>query len=280
MRSARIFHKYVSGQFGVEMMLEYVDKLVYFPEFNTPELARDAFCFGLQEIGECWKRFVHAHGSFPHVLFQLCSLNYEDFLQRYWHFQQLAETCPKCVDAEFSHVILTFIPSSAPAADALTRYKVFQLQTFLRDVATFAPISSDLVECLHGHYQSKLHRWRGCKPTDPVAQERMFWTSVVGAFGKLRTWMWNRHGDASANLRLWHFGQKRGNSHTEQASQLGNSSGTGHQFKRMSFADLDNLLAAGKSFAKPRKICGYLPAKGSKGSQVIKIRPFPFPFCV
>ena len=70
--------------------------------------------------------------------------------------------------------VLSFIPKSLGGEEVWS--KVGSLRSFLTDLAIFTPLSSDAVECVHGLYQAKLHRFRGRKPSDSKAPR-------VGALG-------------------------------------------------------------------------------------------------
>ena len=223
-------------------MSDYLQKLASFPSLQQPHLVQDFFEMCLDQIGDLWRRLVHSHASFPHKLFALCDLDHDEFLAQYRLFQGIVQQCETCADMEFTHMVLSYIPiSSSPAA---TREKVLSLQLFLKDVATFAPMSTDLVECLHGFYQSKLHRWRGCKPTDPVAQERTTWVSITRSFGTLRKWIWDRFGDVRGRNRIARILPKGMRKCEQKYSSVG----------KITFED----LAAGKHNRPPRKLCGTL----------------------
>ena len=75
--------------------------------------------------------------------------------------------------------------------------RIEAIRSLLRDLTTFTPTSSDLVECLHGFQQAKLHRFRGRKPTDHAAQEIAMLASIQST-----------HTSSSGSLLEVNFGEK------------------------------------------------------------------------
>lgn len=144
--------------------------------------------------------------------------------------------------------------------------KVIKLQKLLNDMAIFCPLSSDLVECLHGFSQNLLHRWRGTKPSDPVAAERLLFALVTRSFGRFRAWLWDRIGDAEVGKRQFHYGRASSNQYTQEfrpKSKLGPKQRQHPEPSRtLNFDRMDRLLAYGQQTGPgmvPRKLCGDLP---------------------
>ena len=50
------------------------------------------------------------------------------------------------------------------------------------ELRLFEAYLRDLVECLHGFQQAKLHRFRGRKPTDHAAQEIAMLASIQSTY--------------------------------------------------------------------------------------------------
>ena len=206
-RSSALFKEYMSGDFGKHLVKQYVDKLEELPilQLDSDELARDYFVLGIIQIGEYWRRFCHKHGSFPHAQWGLCGLEDEELCQELGKFQTQASRCPTCVDAEFTAVLLGQLPCPIDRANPLHLQKARQLQRLLEDLSRFTPISTDAVEALHGFCQSKLHRFRGCKPTDHVGAEICLWAKICSAWKVVNSWIWDRKGDAHSKQRLCKF---------------------------------------------------------------------------
>ena len=240
------------------MIQDYVSKLSLFATLHIPQLTRDYFCLCISEIGEIWRRFVQPTQTFPFVMFGLANLSVPEFLLRFAELKATAAACPQCVDTEFSSVLLSFIPITGDEQYNLTcpaiQEKIKQVQELLRDLQVFAPLSSDLVECLHGRCQSSLHRFRGAKPSDPVAKEIILWGSITTAFGKARDWLWSQHGDKRANLRLHRFFCDGRNQHSEQGLDARST----RSKAPVSWAQLDSMVQNGQAFKRPKKLCGGL----------------------
>lgn len=282
-RSRSIFLSFTSGNFGAELIEEHLIQLNKFRFLGIHSIAKDFFKLSLEAMCENWKRLVLITESFPFTLFQLveCETN-EQFLGLYRRLKSQQEKCSACADIEFSTVLLQFIDLAATAVDQ--NQQVESLKGMLNDLCIYAPLSSDLVECLHGYSQHLLHRWRGCKPTEPVAAERVLWTSITRAYSYLREHIWSRYGDKSAGHRLHKFGRTSNNQYSSKKAAEAESRGvciplhedhcqTGDKAKdnnrtkpgkTMSFAKMDRLLAFDQegslpSLPAPRKLCGAWP---------------------
>ena len=170
---------------------------------NNRELAGDYFVLVLLQMGELWRRFVHNHDGFPYKWFELCHFSDSHGLcSRLVELQAEAAACDTCVDVEFSGALLSYLPSPLDLSNPQHQQKAMDVQRFLQSVAIFSPISTDQVEALHGYCQSKLHRFRGLKPTDAVASEITLWAKVTSAFAVVRKYIWDRCGDVQALRRL------------------------------------------------------------------------------
>eukprot|EP00434_Breviolum_minutum_P006290 symbB.v1.2.005550.t1/scaffold258.1/size251559/4 len=188
-KSADIFKSFMFGQLGERCIAEYVDILQKFPQLGIEELAPQYFSLSLQAMGEHWRRLCFPTGSFPYVIFKLVEMDDAAFLREYLRLQQLMTDCHNCVDLEFSAVLLSVIPPQSDLESQGVLLQIGRLRRFLYDLCIWAPLSSDIVECYHGFTQCQLHRWRGSKVTDPVAQERTVWYSICSAYGMFKKWM-------------------------------------------------------------------------------------------
>ncbi len=182
----------------------YMERLAAFPQqLHLHQFSKEVFRMTLSVMGECWRRFDFERQRCPWVFISKL-LEVEDidvFLGIFSEFQSLAEQCHRCIDVEFTAALLNYIPKGACAADPEVCQRVRLLQGFLADLSVYCPLGSDLVECLHGFYQSKLHRFRGSKPTDAAAQQLTLWSSVVRSYQVFRSKMWNAFGDQQAIRR-------------------------------------------------------------------------------
>ena len=200
----------------------YMEKLAAFPQLHLPQHAKQVFMMTVSVMGECWRRFDFERQRCPWVFISKL-LEAEDidvFLGVFSDFQSLAEQCHRCVDVEFTAALLNYLPKKASAADEEVRQRVRQLQKFLNDISVYCPLGSDLVECLHGFVQSKLHRYRGAKPTDAAGQQLTLWSSVVRSYQQFRSQMWDSFGDPQA-LRRCAAWIKSGACHMVRQSNIG-----------------------------------------------------------
>ena len=266
-----MFHNFISGNAGEQMIGQYIELLVQFSSLvGEPGLAKDCFQMALQQIGEVWRRFYHEYQRFPFKMFRLAETPKADFMREYRLLQKEGESCGKCVDLEFSAVLLTYIPATEADDSAVTQLKVTHLQEFLKDVAVFSPLSTCLVECLHGALQSRLHRFRGVKPTDAIAKEITTLDKVTSAYGRFKDYMWGRLGDRRAFNRLHAYNQHKGN---QYASSKGGSPEDDSQEgcrRGLTTNDLDRMLESGLMPSAPRKLCG-APFRSRQLSSQVKM---------
>ena len=250
-RSSLTFLDFASGQIGLDLIRKYVDKLVSFPSMQQPDLARSYFQLVLEQLGESWRRFHHLQQAFPYKMFKLVGLSEDDWLREYRHLQGVMGVCPQCVDIEFSSVLLGYISKGDSEAEA--RRKILQVEQFLKDCTIFCPISSDVVECLHGATQTRLHRFRGARPTDETSKEIVVLDKITSAFGKFKDWVWRHFGDPRLLSRLCAYGQRKGNQYTlwnpERRSEC-------RKPTQMCIESLKSRLASGQLPPAPRKLSG------------------------
>ena len=252
-RCKAIFLKYCSGDFGLDLNAEYLQKLKQFPHVGLPQLSKTCFAICITCMGEVWRRFTFERQCFPFKVFGLLNAPSDhQFLKDYRLMQAAQRKCHQCIDIEFSSVILRFIPPSmGDGQEAM--HRVASLRDFLVDLAIFAPITADIVENLHGFCQSKLHRFRGMKPTEPVAQEVTLWATITSSFRAFRDSLWERIGDKSANFRLHRYGKQGKNQYSKfkEKPQTKKSAQTS-----LPLFKLDMACAAAPP--KPKKLSGYL----------------------
>ena len=158
-----MFREFVEGRFGLQLVEMYVEKLIEFSSLGLPDYSMSFFKLAIEQMGDSWRRFHHEQQRFPFRIFQLAWMSDSDFLREYRRMQECMSACFQCVDVEFSAVLLSYIPGTTTDIhdhenDRSLHVKIDHIRKFLLDVMVFCPISSDLVECLHGATQSRLHR--------------------------------------------------------------------------------------------------------------------------
>lgn len=248
--------QFASGQLGEELVQDHVRGLRNFTQLGVSEVADDYFRLTLMSMADHWRRLIFPTCSFPWILFRVLIAG-SDPVHELEQWKETKHRCHQCVDSEFSGILLDFIPVlGIPTSPSEKLQRVIR---FLEDLACYAPISSDLVECLHGFSQQLLHRWRGCKPSDSGAQQMSMWASVVKSFAKLRSFVWRRHMDANFSHRVHRFGNKGVNQYTKHVGKdIVNKSNQWEPRNKMSLERMDRLIAFGQetSMRGPRKLCG------------------------
>lgn len=245
------FKHFISGNFGFEMVDLYVEKLRNFPRLGLPNMANECFTICISVMGEVWRRFVFDKQCCPYTLFALLDTTTdEDFLRAYRDMQRSMEDCPMCTDAEFSRDLLRAIPTDGNLAEL--KPAISTLRNFLEDVTIFTPVSSDLVECLHGFQQGKVHRFRGCKPSDPAAQEICMLSTIQSSYNRFWNCLWETLGDKSARHRLHRFGQKGNNQYTDKDKTKDPRTTSFWKMENM-----DRICQKPKAVRTPRKLSGF-----------------------
>ena len=251
---------YVSGKFGRDLVQDYIENLVRFPQLRIPELALEFFKLSLEAFSEKWRRFVFVVSSFPFETFKLVDLDHEPFLQKYSELQGRVNKCATCIDSEFTGTLLRYIVSCQDEVDPVgvaVREKVANLQQFLQHITFFAPISSDLVECLHGYCQRLVRQTGGgSRPMDSSAQQQVLWGLITKAYNKTYSFMWDHFGDRFAPSRVSSFGNMGRRCRNQYSTAVAQKGSSKHQKANLSFAKLDRMVAFGQRFRKPRRLCG------------------------
>lgn len=260
---------YVSGRFGWSMVAEYVKVLHSFPTQGIHNLADQFFNLGIQATAEAWRRYVSITSAYPFAVFRLVDLDDERFWQECLAIEAMGSKCGQCIDIEFTKPIVKFIRGDLLGVDGNhpeVKERISKVRQLLLDISIHSPISSDLVECLHGYCQRLLGRsGPGAKPTDQSAQERVLWGLVSKAYSKVRQCVFNYFGDKHALYRFAAFGNRAGNQYSR--SRTIEMEGTEHSAPArrklpLSTEKMDRLLAFGQEsdVYKPRKLCGYIAA--------------------
>lgn len=210
------------------------------------------FKLGVEAMANRWKRFVYATQGFPWCMFDLLDKSMDEFIAQYNQFREQLSQCECCVDVEFSRVLLETIPCQEGASLA---EDVAAVKAILKSISTRGPLSTDLVECFHGYTQNILHRWRGARVTDNVAQERVFWCMVTSAWSKFKSWVWDRYMDKSFRNRMAHFGTRSGNQYKPKSDQTPKPK---KSLSKLTFASVDRMMAFSQTPPPLRKLCGRL----------------------
>lgn len=184
------FLQFVSGRTGHNIIDSYHELLFKgIPQAAASDLLSAPSCLqtGLTMciicITDTWRRFVHEFLGFPHLLFGLVGTELDEFCKLWDNFQGEFVRCDSCVDHEFSRVLLSSFPgllSGKPLPEQQAVYS--KVTSLLADVATFAPLSSEAVECKNGKVQSIVSR-RGNQAVKAPrsAREASFLTSSIQA---------------------------------------------------------------------------------------------------
>ncbi|CAE7193916.1 HERC1 [Symbiodinium sp. CCMP2592] len=174
-----LFFRFASGAFGNGVVSDFLHILTKdYKDLDfmgvRPAKSRwkDLFCSVLFGMGESWRRFVHYVDTYPWHLFRLCHLSEEDF----WvQWKQIESGCQGCVDVELTKGLLLACPT-----DGACRTDFYhRVKALLTDLATFAPLSTDSVETVHGHIQSRIHKFRSRLKQAEASSERTLLMSLI-----------------------------------------------------------------------------------------------------
>ena len=219
--SSRLFHLYMSGKAGEDMIQQFVRKLARFEDLGldlTDAKSIDDFWrLSLLLMTETWRRFCCGRNSFPYCLFQLCSAtDVGDLVRQIGALKARAALCERLVDGEFSGPLLAQFATELDEHDPTVQLRAQKLQAFLSDVATFGPLSSDCVECSHGFGQGVAHRFRGLRQSEQVLAETTLWAHITAGYSKLKQFIWRKVGDCQLLNRVKCFGQPSGNQYKKR----------------------------------------------------------------
>jgi hypothetical protein len=143
-------------------------------------LDKDLFVQCLAGMSDSWRRFCFEFQSFPFVIFSLVDVDEEIFFQRASDLVNKLLHCSRCADPGFSAPLLAELAAALVHLTIEQRHALFlELSSLLGDIAVFAPISSDMVEVLHGQLQTVLRHGRGRFPEAKACQERSVYHSVL-----------------------------------------------------------------------------------------------------
>ena len=134
-----------------------------------------AFQMVIVGISDSWRRLVHEFESTPWSLFRLVGLTTLEFVEEWKLLHSKFDKCEHCVDQVFTGFLLMRFPMADFEGKLLADQEVLsrKIQHILMDVASWAPMSSDLVEIKHGAVQWAVSR-RGAQHVKSPGTAREF----------------------------------------------------------------------------------------------------------
>lgn len=183
-RSRTLFFEWVSGELGEMSILLLVSMVEdtgnpYWQHLSADDCSAQ-FGQSVWVLGDLWRRLCLEVLGHPHTTFCLYGLPLDEFIDAISKVLQEYRACRRCIDTEFTEVILSqfgplleYYGQSLEANEALSQAYA-HLQDLLKDMATLCPISSDLVECINGNIQSRLHSsYRHTKQLTACSEESL-----------------------------------------------------------------------------------------------------------
>jgi hypothetical protein len=133
--------------------------------------------------GDIWRR---ACLGVQHLgCMALLDMPLEDGIQFIKELLAQYEVCPKCLDSGLATVIVQMFSDLHQINREQLSKRYSDLQSLLEDIATFCPISSDLVECRNGLVVNHMHRYRGRMLHTRSSAETSYLTGIVRGFKAL-----------------------------------------------------------------------------------------------
>ena len=197
-KSRTRFMQVVRGELGHSLMAGYMKVLhrdlaesisFGFDFRQSPAELRLAFELVVVGITDCWRRLVLEFCAPPWSLFVLSDLPTAEFVESWLCLHQKFATCSYCFDDAFSTVLLTNFPADEFLHKPLAHQEAVakEIKQVLVDIATWAPLSSDLVEIKNGVVQWVVSRRGKQQVKSPVAaRETTFLQSCVKQFHWLK----------------------------------------------------------------------------------------------
>ena len=196
-------------------MQDYCDLLVSFPEYHIHTVAHEYFVLALEAMAEAWRRFQFVVTTYPFAIFQWVDMDDKCLWKECVELEKFGSRCPACIDSGFTRPIIDFIQAT-DVDEAALRVRTSAVRALLKTVMIHCPISSDVVECLHGYCQQLLRTGsRGTRPSDNGAMERILWGLVSKSYEKLRGFIADYFADKQAAHRCHRYGAKGSNQYTK-----------------------------------------------------------------
>ena len=201
------------------LVKDYCDLLVSFPEQHIHTMAYEFFVLALEAMSEAWRRFQFAVKTYPFPIFRWVDMDDTCVWKECVELEKLGKCCPACIDSGFTRPIIDFI-QARDTDEAALRVRTSAVRDFLKSAMIHCPISSDIVECLHGYCQHLLRTGsRGTRPSDNGAMERILWGLVSKSYEKLRGLIADYFADKKAAYRFHRYGKKGTNQYTKALQQ-------------------------------------------------------------
>jgi hypothetical protein len=136
-------------------------------------------------MGDVWKRFNMPALGYPFATFSVLDVCLDDFIVKWSTIQGIQQSCPFCVDKEFTSPLLKLFP--APHANDEDAWKALhaKVNVILAEVAHTASTNSESVENKHATTQSLFSKVRGQVKSLSSAVEDSLLDVIGRAYGKL-----------------------------------------------------------------------------------------------
>jgi hypothetical protein len=185
------FLDYISGGFGEHVILDFMSILQVKALRSSSSALGLSACFAkllftqvLAGMADTWRRFCFEYQTYPYVMFALVDVEESVFWSRASKMISELRACESCVDKIFSTPILEELFAAIADPDPERRRRTYvKISSFLGEHTVCSPITSDMVEVLHGQLQHRLHgNHRGRYKEAVASEERSFLGSVNSEF--------------------------------------------------------------------------------------------------
>ena len=145
-----------------------------------PDLLNKVFHLVIVCVSDIHRRFKSDFAVAPFTLFDLLDVDTDEFVERWSSLEDRYAHCPTCLDSDLTGPLLKHFAGirskSAEAQETMRK----QVQSLLKDIAEFAPITSDLVELKNGQTQWSVSRRGSTNVKNPrVAAETTLLQSTL-----------------------------------------------------------------------------------------------------
>ena len=118
---------------------------------------------------DLYRRLKMDFAAAPFRLFRLINMTDEEFLQAWNDLEAQCEACAACLDGEFTRPLLRQFPALLSQPPGKQRAAVAELRALLTDCATWAAVTSDMVELKNGQVQFAVSKRGSQNVKGPVA---------------------------------------------------------------------------------------------------------------
>lgn len=155
------FMRVISGKLGEDLIKRYVRFLevglleaIEMGLSPTKSQLSTIFNVVLVTMADLERRFRQAFQVPPFTLFKLCDIcETNDFVQAFSALEAKFRACPACFDFEFSGGLIPHFSCLEDKSLEDQGAAMQEVQMILEDVATWSPVTSDLVEIKNGQVQ-------------------------------------------------------------------------------------------------------------------------------